>query len=348
MFSSSHPSRRKSRIRRLSLIFATLDTSISSSVFSVRFAHSSSYSVSRCACHLLPTSRCLELHLERHSLRQRFQHFGAKPPATTLLALEASPPAVASLRFALLELTGSAGLSANWSLIRLAARLPCPVCGVQPLPVVVGPSLFLEGVLPFLHGKSLSDLVVVCLLALLCTRDTLGQAVRVEVRMFQVHYFRRSCFSRWLGKEALSGSWLRSRRSPMGRTPLLAGVQVTWPDRYVDDLLTVGPPFWHKSPSDLSEQWSLHHSQSRCTHWTSSRNRRIYQVPSCLLLSFDLSTDRLDTTLFLRTRICPCVRDLATVRMVLSHQAQLCPGSARWWRAQSSKQMDFDSGGICI
>ena len=24
--------------------------------------------------------------------------------------------------------------------------------------------------------------------------------------------------------------------------------------------------------------------------------------------------------------------------MVLSHQAQLCPGSARWWRAQSSKQ----------
>ena len=50
MFSSSHPSRRKSRIRRLSLIFATLDTSISSSVFfsvRCRFARSSSSSVSR-------------------------------------------------------------------------------------------------------------------------------------------------------------------------------------------------------------------------------------------------------------------------------------------------------------
>ena len=50
MFSSIHPSRRKSRIRRLSLIFATLDTSISSSVFfsvRCRFARSSSSSVSR-------------------------------------------------------------------------------------------------------------------------------------------------------------------------------------------------------------------------------------------------------------------------------------------------------------
>ena len=29
----------------------------------------------------------------------------------------------------------------------------------------------------------------------------LGHAVRVEVRLFQVHSFRRSCFSRWLRKE---------------------------------------------------------------------------------------------------------------------------------------------------
>ena len=49
-FSSSHQSRRKSRIRRLSLIFATFDISISSSVFfsvRCRFARSSSSSVSR-------------------------------------------------------------------------------------------------------------------------------------------------------------------------------------------------------------------------------------------------------------------------------------------------------------
>ena len=79
MFSSSHPSRRKSRIRRLSVILATFDTSISSSVlFSVRcrFARSSSSSVSRgMACQPLLTLRCLKLHLERHLLRQRCQHF---------------------------------------------------------------------------------------------------------------------------------------------------------------------------------------------------------------------------------------------------------------------------------
>ena len=46
----------------------------------------------------------------------------------------------------------------------------------------------------------------------------LGQTVGVEVQLFQVHSFRRSYFSNWLGKRASSSSWLRSRRSPTGRT----------------------------------------------------------------------------------------------------------------------------------
>ena len=49
---------------------------------------------------------------------------------------------------------------------------PCPVCGVQPLAVDVGHSLFFEAVLPFVPGSPLSDLALVCLLALRCTLGT--------------------------------------------------------------------------------------------------------------------------------------------------------------------------------
>ena len=68
----------------------------------------------------------------------------------------------------------------------------------------------------------------------------------------QVHSFRRSCFSRWLGKEGFL-------RFVVAITPLSHGPNcrclpvcrsVPWPDRYVDDLLRVGPPFWQRSPSD--------------------------------------------------------------------------------------------------
>ena len=82
----------------------------------------------------------------------------------------------------------------------------------------------------------------------------LGQAVRVEVRLFQVHSFRRSCFSRWLGKEGFV-------RFVVAITPLSHGPNCR----------------------------CLSVPQSRCTHWTSSENRRIYQVPSCLLLSHSFS-----------------------------------------------------------
>ena len=79
-FSGSQPSFRRSKILRLSLIFATLDTSISNSLFSVRsrFARSSSHCPSRGlalrSSQHLPTSRCLEphlaathLHLQQHA-----------------------------------------------------------------------------------------------------------------------------------------------------------------------------------------------------------------------------------------------------------------------------------------
>ena len=82
-FSGSQPSRRRSRILRLSLIFATFDTSISSSVFfsvRCRFARSSSSPFSLrlfvclCAHQPLPTSRHLERYLERHLLQQQCYH----------------------------------------------------------------------------------------------------------------------------------------------------------------------------------------------------------------------------------------------------------------------------------
>ena len=80
----------------------------------------------------------------------------------------------------------------------------------------------------------------------------MGQAVCVEVRLFQVNSIRRSCFSKWLGKDGFV-------RFVVAITPLSHGTNcrclpvsksVPWPDRYVDDLLRVRPPFWHKSPSD--------------------------------------------------------------------------------------------------
>ena len=54
------------------------------------------------------------------------------------------------------------------------------MCGVQPPAVVVDPSLFLEAVLPFVRVTPLSDLALVCSLALLC--GALFQAVCVEKR----------------------------------------------------------------------------------------------------------------------------------------------------------------------
>ena len=103
-FSNFQPSRRKSRICRLSLIFATLVTPISKSVFfsvHCRFAHSSSsFSLGH-----FPTSRRLEPYLER------------LPLATILLA-------GARGVYALLELEVCTGLSANRNTTSLAARSP--------------------------------------------------------------------------------------------------------------------------------------------------------------------------------------------------------------------------------
>ena len=156
------------------MIFATFDTSISSSVFLLRALSFRSFLVIFC---LTWDCGVLELHLERHPLRQRCQHFERH-----LLQRHCQHLQHHSLQWRRCDLHcwSSRDLlvcrrTGAWFVWR-PARLPCSVCGVQPLPAVVGPSLFLEGVLPFLHGISLSDLVLVCLLALLRTQDTPGSS----------------------------------------------------------------------------------------------------------------------------------------------------------------------------
>ena len=131
----------------------------------------------------------------------------------------------------------------------------------------------------------------------------LGQAVRVEVRLFQVPSFRRP----W-GRRASSGSWLRSRRSPMGRTAAACRCpgrshgqtgMLTISSGLVNlsdtGLLLIGPSSGRCTIRNQDALTGLHPETDKCT--------RFHPV---FLLSFDLSTDPLDTTLFLRTRICPC------------------------------------------
>ena len=258
-FSGFQQSRRRSRILRLSLIFATFDTSISSSVFfSVRCRFARSF-LMETVCALISPSR-------HHGVLSRILSDTSCNDVAGICSIIL--PAVASLGLALLELAGSAlpgpagftGVSANWSLIRLAA--PCPVCGVQPPAVVVGASVFLEAVLPFVRGTQLSDLALVCLLVLLCTWST-----PVSGRVRPNRNVSGTLSSTVLLHQAAWGVVLRSdwgcvhvlshgsncRFLPVPRS-------VPWPDRCVDDLLRVRPLF-----SGLSEQSSLRHSQSKCT-----------------------------------------------------------------------------------
>ena len=100
-----------------------------------------------------------------------------------------------------------------------------------------------------------------------------------------------------LGRRASSGSWLRSRRSPMGRTT------ATW-----------------RCPGQSHGQTGMLTISSGLVHLSGTGLLLI--VRAVVASPFEIKMYSLDFT----------------VRMVLSHQAQLCPGSARWWRAQSSKQ----------
>ena len=151
-----------------------------------------------------------------------------------------------------------------------------------------------------------------------------------------------------LARRASSGSWLRSRRSPMGRTA--ATCRCPGWSHGQTGMLTISSGLVHLFGTGLLLiVRAVVASQSRCTHWTSSENRRKNQVPSCLLLSFHLSTDPLDTTLFLRTRICPCgVRD---PRHRSNGTFPSGPTVSRFSKVVACtiiQAMVFDSGGICV
>ena len=205
MFSGSQPSRRTFRILWLSLIFAHLthpSTVLSSSpcaVVSLAHRHFLSHGDFFCAPQPLPTSRCLEPHLERHPLRPSCQHLKRHSLQRQCRHLQHH-----TLQWR--RTAGARGIctagARGMDCLRNGARFawrpvhpPCPVCGVQPSPVVVGPLLFLEAVFPFVLGIPLYALSHGSAPgALLC------QATCVEVRLSQVHSLRRSCFSRRLGE----------------------------------------------------------------------------------------------------------------------------------------------------
>ena len=132
--------------------------------------------------------------------------------------------------------------------------------------VVVGPSVFLETVLPFVRGTPLSDLALVCLLVLFCTWST-----RVSGRVRRSRNVSGTLSSTVLLQQAAWGVVLPSVR---GCVHALSHVSicrflpvprsVPWPDWCVDDLLKGWPTFLTPVSSGLSEQSSLRHSQSKC------------------------------------------------------------------------------------
>ena len=197
----------------------------------------------------------------------------------------------------------------------------------------VGPSLSLGALLSFKRGTPLSDLALVCFLALLCTQCT---AVPGSVKS--------DCFKFTLSTLPLQqAGWrgvLRQVRGCVHAAPLARTVaSCRFRSRsHVQTGTLISSGLAHFS--DTSFLWIVREVIAspvaiKCTRWTSSGNQRICQIPSCLWPSFNLSTDPIDTTLDHPKRICPCgVLDLATVRTVPSHRTQPCPGSGTWWRAQ--------------
>ena len=114
---------------------------------------------------------------------------------------------------------------------------------------------------------------------------------------------------------------------------------VPWPDRYVDRSPQGWPTFLTPVSFGLSEQLSLRHSQSRCTHLNFIRKPT--NIPGSILSSAFVRSVNGPTryhTLSPNTHLpmwCPRPRHRSNGTFP---STQLCPGSARWWRAQSSKQ----------
>ena len=90
-------------------------------------------------------------------------------------------------------------------------------------------------------------------------RAPLCQAVCVEVGLFQVHSLRRSRFGVRLGEGCFVQFGVAF--APLSRgwnCRFLRVLQsVPWPDRYVEDLLKVGPAFRHKFPWDCPNSYRL-------------------------------------------------------------------------------------------
>ena len=103
-----------------------------------------------------------------------------------------------------------------------------------------------------MRGTPLSDLALVCLLVLLCTRST-----PVSGRLRRSRNVASTFFSTVLLQQA---AWRVVLRSVRGCVHALSHVShcrflpvprsVPWPDRCVDDLLRVRPLFSHRFPPD--------------------------------------------------------------------------------------------------
>ena len=190
--------------------------------------------------------------------------------------------------------------------------------GVEPPAVVVGPSLYLEAVLPFLRGTPLRDLVLVCLLALLCIQGTpvsgrvrrsrtVSSTLSSTVPLQQAACERVLCQVRGCDHAALS----------MGRT----AASCLCPSRSHGQTgtLMISSGFAHLSDPGFLRIVRAVIASPFAIIMDFIQKPTNFQIPSCLRPSCHLSTDPLDTTLLPRTHICPCgVRDLATVRMVPS------------------------------
>ena len=184
--------------------------------------------------------------------------------------------------------------------------------------------------------------MLVCLPALLCTRDTPGSS-----RARRSPTVSGTLFSTVLLQQVAWEGGLRQVRGcdhaalPWAELPAALPVSrsVPWPDRYVDDLLRVGPPFWHKSPSDCpsSGRFTIR-NQDVLTGLHPETDEYTKVHPVFCFRSICERTHSTPHSFSEHASAHVVSADLATVRMELSHQAQLCPGSARWWRAQSSKQ----------
>ena len=159
-------------------------------------------------------------------------------------------------RLALLQLRGSTCLSANWHLIRWGARSPAVSRARRSTLAIVGSSSLPEAVIPFLRGIPLSDLVLVCFLALLYNRGTRGSSLVRRSRTVS-----RALSSTALLKKAAWGGVLRQVRGCLHAA--LPWVQL-----------------WHSfTPNASSLGFHMTFSNAACTtQWPKAGQRSVHAV----------------------------------------------------------------------